>query len=79
MDARIKSGHDERGLRGEVGYLCAHTPTSTFKQPIPDTRSHLAAQCARVVHEFSPHKSEGAGNAGARGTRSLAWCKKHAS
>src|ERR1700730_17299960 len=45
---------------------------SIFKQPKQDTRLHLAARCARVVHEPFAQKNRGRrGMPGARCTRSL--------
>src|SRR5258705_9902326 len=51
-----------------------------FKQPRKPRLRDLAARCVRVLQEPFAQEIEGAGNAGAQCTRSLACkCKKHTS
>ena len=64
MDARIKSGHDERVWRNEDSDCFARTPTSFQQSHCLLTRVHdPATRCARVVH-LSLAPMEGVGNAG---------------
>jgi hypothetical protein len=73
MDARIKSGHDERVFeeRGQ-GALRTQTPDSIFKQQkqFQIRLRDLAARCARGLHLSSALKRAW-GMPGARCTRGL--------
>jgi hypothetical protein len=74
MDARIKSGHDECGSRGEPGDRFARIPTSIFKQPT--TFRYASAPSRRDAPELCrktpPRKQRAWGMPGARCTRSRA-------